>query len=478
MPDNPVQSYNGSVAVPAPPPRAEGRGGDVLADYIVYVAGMADDIIPWGNNPKQRDQQLRRFVTTEPILASALYSTASRYAGFEWSLDGPDRMISMYSRILHSSQHGKGWLALMMPFAQDYLGQDNGAFMEIVRTEDSPTAPVIQLNHLDSNRCVRTGNDQYPVIYYDRNGDPHRMAWYQILDLCEMPSPIESQNGRQVCAVSRVLEAARLVRDVTRYKRERATGQDTKQIHVVSGVSTNKIDEAIGQARVESQAQGLVRYSRAVIVGSLSPDARAQVATIDLAKLPDGYDEEKAQRDYITIVAMALGNDYIDYAPLPTGGLGSGAQSEVMALKTRGKGPNFFMRSMEFLFNYHGILPQGLEFSYGEPDAAQDLDDAKLRAMRAEERAMRIKSGEISPEVARLLARDAGDLPEEYLPMLESYEPMEMQLASLQAESRQQMAQQAPGAGGRNDPSGGAQVGRSRVKLQAGGLPATSIKTA
>src|SRR5262245_61653006 len=132
---------------------------------------------------------------TEPILASALYSTALRYAGFQWSLNGPERMVNMWTRILHSSQQGRGWLALMMPFVQDYLGQDNGAFMEVVRTDDSPTAPVLQLNHLDSNRCVRTGHDEFPVIYYDRDGNPHRLAWYQVLTLCEMASPIEIQNG-------------------------------------------------------------------------------------------------------------------------------------------------------------------------------------------------------------------------------------------------------------------------------------------
>lgn len=477
MPENPLQSYNGSVAVPAPKPRADGGGSsDVLGDYILYVAGQADDIAPWGTAPKTRDQQLRKFVTTEPILASAIFSTASRYSGFEWTLNGPDRMCNMYERILHSSQHGQGWLAFMMLVVQDYLSQDNGAIIEVVRTEDSPTAPVIQLNHLDSNRCTRTGNDEYPAIYYDREGDPHRLAWYQMLSLCEMPSPIERQHGRQICAVSRVLEASRTMRDINRYKRERATGQDTKQIHVVSGVSTNKIDQAIAEARAESQAQGFVRYTRAVVVGSLSPDARAQVATIDLAKLVDGYDEEKAQRDYIVIVSMALGNDYQDFAPLPSGAMGSGAQSETLALKTRGKGPNYFMRSVEFLFNYHGILPKGLEFAFGEPDSAQDLDNAKLRAMRAEERAMRIKSGEISPEVARLLARDAGDLPEEYLQQLESFVPMEMQMAQLQAETAANVAETRASA--KNDPSGSAQVGRSRVKKQEGNLPATSTRTA
>ena len=371
MPDNPTQSMNGSVVLDMPPPNNQGRG-IAMSDYILFVSGVADLIPAWGTQPKARDLELRRFWPTEPILAGAIGTTVSKYASFEWDLDGPDRMVNMYTRILHSSEHGRGWMALMVPFITDYLTQDNGGHMEIVRTDDLPTAPVIQLNHLDSNRCERTGNAQTPIIYWDLDGKAHELRWYQVLSLCEMPSPETRQRGRQYCAVTRVLEAARLMRDVTQYKRERATGQDTKQIHLVGGVSPQKVEAAVAQARLETQAQGMQRFTRSAIVGSYSPEARVSAETLDLAKLPDGYDEEKAQRDYITVVALALGNDYQEYAPLPTGAQGSGAQSEVLAMKARGKGSNFFMRSLEHLFNFHGILPQNVTFTFGTQDAAQD----------------------------------------------------------------------------------------------------------
>lgn len=454
MPDNPTQSLNGSV-VRAPP--AGGAVSERLSDYIIYTANVADNIPEWGTAPRERDRHLRRFWKTEPILSGALLSVSTRYAGLEWDLDGPDRMVAMYERILHSSQHGYGWNALMMPCLQDYLGTDNGAFMEIIRTDDAPTAPVVQLNHLDSNQCWRTGVPETPVVYYDRQGDGHLLKWYQVLMLSEMPAPDEKQNGRQICAVSRVLMAARLMRDVAQYKKERATGQDSKQVHVVTGVSTAKIDEAIDAARTGSMQDGFLRYTRAVIVGSINPEAQARVASIDLAKLPDGYDEEKAQRDYITVVAMCFGVDYQDLAPLPTGSMGSGAQAEVLALKARGRGPTMFMRNIEFAFNWHGILPQNVKFGYGNQDAAQDLDNAKLRVMRAEERAMRITSGEISPEVARMLALASGDLTQEQLDALSDYVAPSAQLATAQA---------------KNEALG------PKTDMQEGGTPAASTKTA
>lgn len=458
MPGNPEQGYDGSVKTL--PRGATSSLNDRLSDYIIYAATIGDNIPEWGTAPRDRDRALRTFWTTESILAGALLSTASRYAGFPWELDGPDRMVAMYERILHSSQHGLGWNAMMMLVAQDYLGTDNGSIIEIVRTDDSPTAPMIQLNHLDSNQCTRTGVPQTPIIFYDMNGDAHLMKWYQVLMLTEMPSPIERQRGRQICAVSRVLKAAQLMRDVSQYKRERATGQDSKQIHVVTGVSTQKINDAIDDARTLAVGEGMVRYSRAVVVGSINPEAKAAVATIDLAKLPDGYDEEKAQRDYITVLAMGFGVDYQDLAPLPTGsGMGSGMQAEVLALKARGRGPTMWMRNLEFFFNWHGLLPQNVRFSYGSMDSAQDLDNAKLRTMRAEERAMRIKSGEISPEMARTLAVEAGDLTQEQADELKDYVPAEQQMAADELQAKSDAL-------------------KMKTDMQEGGTPAASVRTA
>lgn len=456
MPENPKQTFEDSVVV-SPSSRGGWGSYDRLSEYIIYVANVADGIPEWGTAPKERDKKLREFWMTEPILAGAMFSICSRYVGLEWDLNGPDRMQAMYERILHSSQHGYGWNALMMPVAQDYLGQDNGAFVEIVRTGDSPTAPMVQLNHLDANQCSRTGIPETPVVYYDIEGNAHLLKWYQVIMLTEMPSPIEKQKGRQVCAVSRVLKAAQLMRDVTTFKRERATGQDSKQIHIVTGVSTQKIDEAIQDARTQSVGEGFQRFTRAVLIGSINPEAQARVASIDLAKLPDGYDEEKAQRDYVTVLAMCFGVDYQDLAPLPTGSMGSGAQAEVLALKARGRGPTAWMRNIEFAFNWHGILPQNVPFSFGNQDAAQDLDNAKLRVMRAEERAMRIKSGEISPEVARELAVAAGDLTQEQLDAMVDFETPDQQMAKAKMET---------------------DALKAKTDMQEGGTPAASVQTA
>jgi hypothetical protein len=118
---------------------------------------------------------------------------------------------------------------------------------------------------------------------------------------------------------------------------------------------------------------------------------------------------------YINAMALAFGSDYQDLAPLPGGNLGSSQQSKVLHMKSRGKGPAMFMSMMEQLMNFHGLMPNNVKFKFGEQDTAADMERAQLGLMRAKMRAEMIKSGEITPEIARQMALDSGDLDEALL---------------------------------------------------------------
>lgn len=385
---------------------------------VLNMASAADSVMPWGLSPRQRDIQLRQFWPTENYLASAIYTAVSKYAGYGWTLEGPPRTVAAVQDTLQSSERGKGWVPLMSKFVLDLLTQDNGAFIEVVRQEDSPTSPVLSLNHLDSGRCYRTGRWEEPVIYQDIDGRFHALKWYQVIEHTEMPSPIEQARGLQYCAVTRILRAAQILRDISVLKNEKAAGRFTRAIHLVSGVQTRAIEDAIKTNHIAADAQGLVRYIQPVVLAALDPTAKVSKETIELASLPDDFNEELTMKWYVVSLAMALGQDYQDFAPLPGGGLGSGSESKTLLLKSRGKGPRMFMQQLQHVFNFHGIMPRSVEFRFGEQDLAEEHERAVLRKERAVEREIRIRSGEITPEVARQMAVDAGDLDPRYLVMM------------------------------------------------------------
>lgn len=394
-------------------------GDSYGAAITLYLAHAADEIPPWGTWPQDRDRKLREFYKMEHMLAGAIFGTCSRYAAFNWVLHGPKRQCDIVHRILHNSEHGRGWLQLMIPVIKDMLTQDVGAFIEVVRLDDSPTSPVIQLNHLDSGRCIPTGDWTKPVRYWDLKGGLHELKWYQVARLTEYPSPDERMRGYQECAVSRLLIAAQKARDITLYEREKIGGRNPASLHLVGGINKRTVEDMIATMQNIADNQGYMHYMLPPVITAIDPTARVSHEQIDLKGLPDGYDSAEEHRQYIVALALAIGIDPQDIAPLPGGNLGSAQQSQVLQQKGRGKGPNLFMTNMEHIMNMHGIMPKTVSFRYEEQDIAEEDQQTMLKWRRSQMYRLMAGNGQeqpiLSPEIIRQMMRDAGDLKQEYL---------------------------------------------------------------
>lgn len=402
------------------PSLASGING---ADSVLwYVAQAADDILGWGINTTVRDAQLRQFVPSESVLCSAIASVAARNAGFTWVLEGDEALTDAVHEILHSANMGAGWMDFVIRLSIDLYTQDKGAFVEIIREGDSPDSPVIGIQTLDAGRCWHTGNPEEPVIYLDRKGKYHRLKWYQVRALTEIPTPHETLYGIQMCAVSRVLKMAQRWRNTQIYLDEKTGGRNTRAVHVVSGVADSALQAAIARTKSEADNRGQIRYMNPVVVTTLKPDAAASVATLDFASLPDGFNEESAFKQYLTIIALGLFTDFQEFAPLPGGGLGTSMQSQILHLKGQGKGPALFRKLMEHLMNFGGVLPRTVEFRYDDQDIEAEKAEADVRKVRADTVAALVEKAILDPAAARQLLLDWGDIPQEVFDRLDQAE--------------------------------------------------------
>lgn len=384
---------------------------------ILSVAAASQTITPWGVNPAQRDKELRSFWPTESWLASVVYSVSIRNASFAWQVVGsdpskplPSRTAALTKRMLMHADRGGGWKKFLLKTCIDLYTTDNGAIWEIIRKENNPRSPVINIAHLDSGKCYRTGDPKYPIIYTDRKGIERALAYWQVRTLEEMPSPIESAFDLQVCAVSRALLAAEIIQSIAVYKQEKVGGTFTRAIDVISGVSKGNIDDALALAEEQNLNRGLYRFSLPVIIPGIDPTATLSHIHIDLAALPDNFDEDTSFKWYVAQLAAAFGVDYQEIAPLMTGNLGSSQQSEIMHLKTRGKGPAFIMGLIEDIIN-DGLVPGNVEFRFLEQDLRSETEKAEARFTRSKERSMRVDAGELDAKAARRIAVEDGDLP-------------------------------------------------------------------
>lgn len=393
-------------------PTATGNGTlppSLETSILWQVARSADEISPWGKRPKERDRELREFFPTESQFVSALGIVIARNIGFNWVIEGPDAVAKRMKDVLENANSGEGWDDFVGQISLDLYTQDNGAFIEYVREPDRPDGVLIGINSLDAGRCWHTGDPLKPVVYQDRKGQYHLLNWWNVATLAEMPTSIERLRGLQICALSRLLLAAQITKNIAIYKKEKTGGRHNRAIHLVQGMTTAQINDALGQLQANADNQGLLRYINPLIVGTIDPKADIDIKSLELASLPDNFSEADMFKHYIAWIAMAFLTDYQEFAPLPGGNLGTSSQSEILHQKTRGKGPALWMKISSRALNMRG-LPSVVTFKYQEQDLEAEMEKAELDRSRSEGLTLLVNSNILSQEEARQKAMEWGIL--------------------------------------------------------------------
>lgn len=393
-------------AQPGSPPSLE-------TTLLWFVAQAASEITQWGSNPKLRDKQLRAFWPTESYFASGLGTVCARNAAFSWAVEGPPRLARYATEILHSANQGKGWQNLATKTSIDLYTQDYGAFWELVRSSDGPKAPVIGINHLDAERCWHTRDPLKPVVYQDTLGVYHLLPYHNVVTFSELPMPHEKFNGLQFCTLSRLLRASEIIKNITIYEQEKTGGRFQRALHLIKGITTEQINEAQAQVVNMADQMGALRYVQPTMVGSIDPKADVGHDTIELAQMIDNFSKEDSIKIYITIMAMAFLSDYQDFAPLPGGNLGTSQQSQILHMKSRGRGPALWMGLISQALNFR-VFPKLVQFGFDEQDLEADKDQADIRKTRADTfKILVTDTGILTVEAARQIAFDRGDIPKD-----------------------------------------------------------------
>jgi 2'-5' RNA ligase len=206
---------------------------------------------------------------------------------------------------------------------------------------------------------------------------------------------------------------------VKQYFAEKATGRRPLAIYIVGGMSTELIEKGLNAAQDGASSRGIVSHMGATVIGNANP-LQPTIATIPLAELPDGFDQQKHEELTQIRFANALGIDPSELNPRLIGNrqLGAGSQSQVLDDKQESKGLIALRQKLLAFLNdtdrWH-LLPGGVTFAWNERDFNDQQIKAGTAQTRATTRAAQIASGEISADEARQLAVDAGDLPETFI---------------------------------------------------------------
>lgn len=401
--------------------RNAGKQGNVLFMWTQAGAGGLISLPPvpppyWSFT---RDDLLRQTIFADSLWADSVYLALTKMSALSWDVKGDVALrIKRAQELLLAADNGRGWVQFMQKHLRDFLLTDNGAFIEIVRATSARGSRILGLIPLDSRRCRRTGDPAVPVIYMDAMGREHEMKDYQILMMSDMPNPGETYFGVGLCAASRAYRAIYKLSALETYVAEKVSGRRPLALHLVNNVSTEQIDSAINQAEQAADQRGRTTFMGAVVIPNIDPSVNPQVATIDLAGLPDGFEAHEERRQAVLTYANALGLDpqEIDPELLSSKAMGTGSQARVIDDKASSRGLIAYRQHLTHLLSWD-VLPNRVWFSFQE----RDFRDLKQRAdvdatVIANVTAMQT-GGFIESIEGRQLLVDKDVLPREFMPI-------------------------------------------------------------
>jgi len=415
-------------------------GGTALQIAVPFMMGAPAYTDLPGHWSWRRDVALAATIHREDMWASAVARTATKFAAHSFTItDSKDSNLRVKNSqaLLKQADGGDGWVLFAEKLMSDLLTTDNGVFVRIRRADDatqviktkaagpdafdevkvtgsSPGAKITGLYHLDSLRCTRTGNLAYPVRYMPVSGTPQLLRWDQVLVYADQPSPRAELYGVGYSAASRAYKTIAAIAAGRQMFYEFVTGTGANKVVFVQGIGDVTLQNLIKAGEKDAQARGLLYYL-GTILGAIPSDTPISTVEVILKELPQGFDWKQYLDDAYLIYANAIGIPLQDIQPLSGQGLGTGTQSVILQEQSRGIGIAAFLKWWEQTVSDR-ILPATTELSF---DDDNDLRDQQQRAQvaftRAQERAERIKSGEIDPAIARQIAADVGDLDQELL---------------------------------------------------------------
>lgn len=359
-----------------------------------------------------RDYTLASTLYRESMWADAVSIAIGKIAarGFDVDSDVPLRAKRAQDLFLNFDS-GRGYVSGLQKHLQNFLLTGNGAHVEIVRATRALGSRIIGLVPLDTFRCTRTGDPDFPIIYRDRVGREHIMREWDVFSLADMPDPADLWYGVGHCAAERAYKAIVKLEAIERFIVEKVSGQRVLAFHIVGGVTPQNLEDAKRSAQAEAQAKGVTTYMGAAIVAMMG-DTPASVVTIPLAELPNGFERKEEWDIAITTYARALGIAVQDLQPLSGQGLGTGTQSVVLDEAAKGQGLAVWAQQWEHAVNMYA-LDERTTYAIKTHDIRDREREAKVSLDLAAVAVQLLQVGLTAAQVINLLV-DWNQLPPEY----------------------------------------------------------------
>jgi hypothetical protein len=387
---------------------------DMVGVPILQLLSNAGDLVPpWWSTA--RDTYLRDFWKRSGHLSMMVYTAESLLVGIPMRIEAKNPNIVAHAEeaelitevLLNVSEFGETLYAAKRKFVEDYVGTDNGGFLEVIGA-GKPDGPIegmpLAVRHLDSSRCQRTLNKEFPVLYISQtDGKRYKLHRSRVIAMSQMTSAISEMRGVGFCSVSRSLQFAQHLYDIYVHKQEKLGSRPMTKLLVGAGIRGTTIAQAISVAQKRMTDRGLSRYGAVVGIGT--DDTAASIEALDLNEF-DPFDEETSVTLAMYAMSAAFGIPIQEV--WPTGGARSGRNADIQESRQRGKLPAEFNAELELQIEQK-YLPAHLRVVHDWRDDGEDQRAGVNKDIRARNRERDLGDNAVTIRVAREQMVEAGD---------------------------------------------------------------------
>lgn len=396
---------------------------DGLSNFLGWMV-ETNKLLPAWWSPK-RDAELRSNVISNNFLASAVYTVMLLLYGIKFGVRAKDtsiekhlQMAEIYNDILVKSFSS----ADFEEFLNDLLICDNGGFLFIDGDEPAhkplSTIPT-GIKHLDSTLCQRTGNKEYPVIYWAKNANgenvPLKLHETRVFALSQMPSSIKGMNGVGLSFVSRAFNLAETLFDIQTYESEVLGTRSAEEIIYATGAKSDDLKGAFDAAEIESSNAGLTRFGKRVFMGFRDPNSN--IGKLLLKNLPENFNKRDYVEITLTLFSIAAGvSANAFYDSVKSGSTRASAQ--ISDVVNQRKLPAWYINKVVNGFSQK-FLPDSLKLILPEEDKDTDGTLARIKANLSLARDKNIKNGVSNIRIEREKQFENGEISQSQFEKLE-----------------------------------------------------------
>jgi hypothetical protein len=340
---------------------------------------LDDTLLPdWGLH--ERDRVLRTLYRNQYnwIAQSAVAALARKYTQTPNEITGGRNLSTYFQGVLQDADFNAGWSDFSARWLLDYLTCDYGAYWEIIgggKSDSALRGRVTGIAHLDSLRCIPTGNLEFPVVYWSRrSGKLHRLHHTRVVRLVDMPDGDEQRFGAGMCSLSRAIAIVQQQIPMMKYIAGQMSDIPASGVlFLPPGITADQYNTAMMQYKMMRESKG---YKGTAVIGATGSQDITKPGYVPFAVAPDGFDYNTYIDIAVNAFAAAFGIDRQDLWPLQGKMSGTATQSEVMTQKAMGMAFGDLLSKVKRAINTR-ILPASLEFDFEYRDEEKDKQVAE-----------------------------------------------------------------------------------------------------